>query len=391
MRRDLNATLQMGDTFADPDEKEAWTDENKTISNLRHPFSGSERNRLFLNREGDQFLDISGLSGVDSPADGRVAVWFDYDHDGRQDLAVINSSSPLLQVYHNEIVRDDAATSHGFIVVRFVGGNRTSDASKEHSNRNGFGAKVRVKLRSQTLFREHLPSQGLAGQNSTAMLIGIGKHDSVERLEIAWPSGRVQSVTGVGAGTLVTAFENDADRPADADPPFPGFTQQEWQPQSVPANQRPVPSPAESELVLKPSTILEAAGVERGEPEVLVVTLMASWCTACARHQPTVNELRAAFSRDEAEVVGFAADPDDPAAAVQEFLTRHGATYPAVIEPSDELRGTIDRILSESHASDALPTSIIARKDGTVISTEGGIPTVSRLRHILRKTTSPRP
>ena len=96
MRRDLNATLQMGDAFADSNEAEAWSDENEAISNLRHPFSGSERNRLFLNRAGKQFLDVSGLSGVDSPADGRVSVWWDYDRDGRQDLAVINSSSPLL-------------------------------------------------------------------------------------------------------------------------------------------------------------------------------------------------------------------------------------------------------------------------------------------------------
>ncbi len=384
MRRDFNATLQMGDAFADSNEAEAWSDENEDISNLRHPFSGSERNRLFLNRAGKQFLNVSGLSGVDSPADGRVAVWFDYDRDGRQDLAVINSSSPLLQLYRNQIGPRDAESTHGFIVVRFVGGNRTTKPSEQFSNRNGLGAKVRVKLDSQSLLREHLPSQGLAGQNSSVMLIGIGQHKTVERLDITWPSGRTQSANGIAAGTAVTVFENADDRPTDANPEWPpGFSMNRWRRQFEPSPDRTNPSLAALETRLNPSAILEAVQSDSAAPEVLVVTTMASWCTSCARHQPTVNELRDAFSRSEVEVVGFAADPDDPADAVQEFLERHNALYPAIVDPPDKLRGTIDRVLAESHASDALPTSIIVAKDGRVISVEGGIPTVSQLRQVL--------
>jgi peroxiredoxin len=385
VRRDLNATLQMGDAFADSNEAEAWSDENEAISNLRHPFSGSERNRLFLNRAGKQFLDVSGLSGVDSPADGRVSVWWDYDRDGRQDLAVINSSSPLLQVYRNQITPRDTESTHGFIAVRFVGGNRTTHVSEQFSNRNGFGAKVRVKLDSQSLLREHLPSQGLAGQNSSVMLIGIGEHDTVERLDITWPSGRMQSATEIAAGTAVTVYENADDRPADANPEWPpGFSMNLWQRQFEPSPDRPNPSLAASRTRLNPTVILEAAHSDTDAPEVLVVTTMASWCTSCARHQPALNELRDSFSRSDVEVVGFAADPDDPADAVQEFLERYKASYPAIIDPPDELRVLIDRVLAESHASDALPTSIVLSKDGRVISAEGGIPTVSQLRRIMR-------
>ena len=276
-------------------------------------------------------------------------------------------------------------SAHGFIVVQFAGGNRTTEPSEQFSNRDGFGTKVRVKLASQSLLREHLPLQGLAGQNSSAMLIGIGEHDTVERLDISWPSGRTQSTTGIIAGTAVTVYENADDRPADADPEWPtGFTMQQWRCQFEPSPDRADPAMASSEFKLNPSTILEAAQCDSAAPDVLVVTTMASWCTSCARHQSTVNELRESFSRSAVKVISFAADPDDPADAVQEFLEQHKAAYPAIVDPSDELRETIDQVLADWHASDALPTSIIVAKDGTVISAEGGIPTVSQLRRIMR-------
>ena len=40
-------------------------------------FSGFERDDCFLSRDGERFLKISGVSGIDSESDGRAAVFAD--------------------------------------------------------------------------------------------------------------------------------------------------------------------------------------------------------------------------------------------------------------------------------------------------------------------------
>ena len=65
--------------------------------------SGYERNRLFLGAGGSQFRDLSGVSGLDALADGRAFALTDYDRDGWQDVAAVNTNAPLLQLFHNDI------------------------------------------------------------------------------------------------------------------------------------------------------------------------------------------------------------------------------------------------------------------------------------------------
>lgn len=376
----MNANAQMGGTFADAHEAETWEDENKDIANLTHPFSGNERNRLFLSRGGKQFLDISGLSGVDSPADGRVSVWFDYDHDGWLDLAVINSSSPLLQIYHNEIGDTPAASAHSVIGLRLFGANAGAIPSDDFSTVNAIGARVRLKVGERTLYREKAPFQGLAGQNSDTMYIGLGEHDHADGLEITWPSGLIQNVSyPLKAGTIVTVPEETAVRRPETDTDPAIGSKRLYGRQAVVAS-----SPgAGQNLSVNRAAILGAAHSDRPDPELLVVTTMASWCTSCARHQPSVNELRAAFTPEQVEVIGFAADPEDPADAVREFLQRHKSAYPAIVAPTDELRADIDHALAQMHASDALPNTVIVHADGRVLAVEGGIPSISRMRQLL--------
>ncbi len=43
-------------------------------------FGGFERDKLYLN-QGGAYVDISGLSGLDSVGDGRGAAWADFDYD----------------------------------------------------------------------------------------------------------------------------------------------------------------------------------------------------------------------------------------------------------------------------------------------------------------------
>jgi len=98
--------------------------QSKSIAEeVKLSISGKERNRLFVNREGE-FADYSGVSGLDNPADSRVFATWDFDRDGWSDIAVVNANRPVLNIYRNRI-GEQVGNRGRFIAVRFVGGNLT--------------------------------------------------------------------------------------------------------------------------------------------------------------------------------------------------------------------------------------------------------------------------
>jgi len=179
---------------------------------LVHSLNGNERNHYFMNRGGHSFVDISGLSGLDDPADSRGFAVLDYDRDGWQDVALVNANQPLFNLYHNEMAK--AGRTGGMIAIRFVGGNRTSAPSKEFSCRDGYGARVAVDLGDKKLIREHRCGDGWSAQNSATMIIGVGSHATVASLSVRWLSGKTTSTQAIPEGTLLTAYENPADSPS---------------------------------------------------------------------------------------------------------------------------------------------------------------------------------
>lgn len=175
----------------------------------RHSYSGSERNKLFLNRGGREFLDLSALSGADTAADSRSWCALDYDRDGRTDIAVVHANTPLLDLYRNRI--GDAGGSPGqAIAVRLVGGNRSSEPSSL-SNRDGIGAVVRVTTGNTTQTRVRRAGEGFAAQNSSTMQIGIGGEAAASKVTVTWPSGHLTTSEAVPAGWLVVLSESDGE------------------------------------------------------------------------------------------------------------------------------------------------------------------------------------
>jgi hypothetical protein len=179
---------------------------------LVHSLHGGERNHYYANRQGRSFADISGLSGLDNPADSRGFAVLDYDRDGWQDIALVNANQPLFNLYHNEIPA--AGLQGGIIAIRFVGGNRTSAPSNQYGCRDGFGARVTVDLGDAKIVREHRCGEGWSTQNSATMIVGIGSHTTVDSVSLRWPSGKTASTRTIPEGTLLTVYENPADSPS---------------------------------------------------------------------------------------------------------------------------------------------------------------------------------
>jgi enediyne biosynthesis protein E4 len=66
------------------------------------------------------------------------------------------------------------------------------------SNRSAIGAEVRVFWNGQQQVQEVSGGSGFCSQNQRRLHFGLGKAQGVDRVEIRWPSGRVQKIASPG-------------------------------------------------------------------------------------------------------------------------------------------------------------------------------------------------
>ncbi|HAT20305.1 MAG TPA: hypothetical protein DCS85_09140, partial [Verrucomicrobiales bacterium] len=76
-------------------------------------FSAREPHHCFLNLRNGSFCDVSAVSGLDLPDDGRGVARADWDRDGDLDFLVSNRSAPRLRFFRN-----DLPGRNGFIAIR---------------------------------------------------------------------------------------------------------------------------------------------------------------------------------------------------------------------------------------------------------------------------------
>ena len=115
--------------------------------------------------------------------DGRGVAVADLDADGRLDL-VINNNAAAPTILLNRAPRE-VGEAH-WLSLLLTGG--------PGSNRDAIGARVRLTAggRGQTRIVE--AGSGYASQSSHELHFGLASAERIERLEITWPSGRVQTV-----------------------------------------------------------------------------------------------------------------------------------------------------------------------------------------------------
>ena len=342
---------------------------------LTHSHSGHERNHLFLSSAGTEFTDISTVSGLDSIADSRGFVLWDYDRDGWQDIALVNANAPLLNVYRNQIgsLQQSGGDQMGkMIAVRLVGGNVAANPSTTYGPRDGYGAKINVSLADLTIQREHRCGDGFAVQNSNTMIVGIGDCDRVESVEVVWPSGRTQTTGKLAAGTLLTVYENPSDAP---DPN--GFVTQPYVVDLSTVAIRPE-SPTETQTLTLSgvqSTLHDSSDPSR----LKMYTTMATWCAACKRLQPQLDHLRAYHPNDELEMYGVPVDTSDTSEKLHAYMTTYQPPYELVWELTEQERAKVERLIGRAIKGSALPSTVITDSGGKVLHIFAGVPTVSDL------------
>ena len=154
--------------------------------------SGYQQKRVWINDGAGKFQDVAQTVGVRDTFDGRSVALADLWNRGALDVIVANQRGPLL-VYKNTV-----APEHGWIGFRLEGAE---------SNRAGVGAQVRVYWDGRQQVQEVSGGSGFCSQNQRPLHFGLGKGARVERVEIRWPSGKVQTLTAPETGKVHSVRE----------------------------------------------------------------------------------------------------------------------------------------------------------------------------------------
>jgi hypothetical protein len=172
---------------------EFWVNSPWQIATDNRNLSAFERNRAFLNVKGENFLDISQLTGADSDGDGRAVVAVDLRNVGMLDLIVRQAGGGPLKVYENRLPR------RGYLEVTLRG---------QVSNRQGIGARLTAMVNGKQLVREMFPANSYLSQSPNIVHFGLAESDRVEKLTIRWPSGKVQELKNIKGNCHIVVDEN---------------------------------------------------------------------------------------------------------------------------------------------------------------------------------------
>ncbi len=152
-----------------------------------------------LRNAGGHFVDAAPTAGpaFARPILGRGLAVGDLDDDGRPDAVVGVLDGPAL-VLHNV-----TATPPG-LTLGLVG--------KPPSNRAANGAVVRATIGDRTLVRRVIGGGSYLSSSDRRVHLGLGGAATVDRLEVAWPSGRKEVWTGLAAGRRLRLVEGTGSR-----------------------------------------------------------------------------------------------------------------------------------------------------------------------------------
>jgi hypothetical protein len=139
--------------------------------------SGYQQKRLWVNDGQGKFVDVAQAVGVSDNYDGRSVVMVDLWNRGVLDVVVGNQRGPLL-IYKNTVSPDNKW-------IEF-------DLEGTKSNRSAIGAEVKVFWNGQQQSQEVSGGSGFCAQNQRPLHFGLGKNPHLDKVEVRWPSGKIQ-------------------------------------------------------------------------------------------------------------------------------------------------------------------------------------------------------
>ena len=174
-------------------DNDGWKDiftANSHVNDTVGHFSSARyklRNTFFANAGNGTFRAVPG-AGFDAERAYRGAAFADFNADGKVDIVVTALGG------RPELLENLTETSNSWIALKLVG---------TASNRDGFGARVRIGQQSN-----HMTSSvGYASSSHGPIRFGLRDATAVPEIEIRWPSGTVQSLSDVATNQVLTVLE----------------------------------------------------------------------------------------------------------------------------------------------------------------------------------------
>ena len=174
-------------------------------------------NSVKLNDRGKRFADAEFVLGVEPRKDGTTAPWFELDASAKdsshEDAA---GATGLLSIWGSKSTRSavifdmdgdgdlDIITNEFNYVPLILESNLSTKTSIHYvnvklvgstSNRDGLGAIVTVTAGGSKYVKVMDGKSGYLSQSAMPLNFGLGAAASVDRIDIAWPSGKKQTVT----------------------------------------------------------------------------------------------------------------------------------------------------------------------------------------------------
>ncbi len=160
-------------------------------------------NKLYRNNGDNTFTDVTENSGAEGYGIGSGVGAADINEDGFPDLFVTNrtyySMGKLVNIEQRNELLINEGNANNWIRVALIG---------TKSGRNAYGARVRLVSGDLEQYREHTSAHGYNSANDPRLLFGLGQSDTVDLIEVTWPSGIVQTIGSAAPGQTITVTEN---------------------------------------------------------------------------------------------------------------------------------------------------------------------------------------
>ena len=166
-------------------------DSVKGVGSYREPI------QLFHNNRNRTFTDISHASGLDALPllSRRGAAFGDVNNDGKVDVAILNIDGPPTLLINR------TQNANHSVLIHLIG---------TKSNKAAIGARVTVTAGSLVQFNEVRGGGSYLSQNDLRLHFGLAGHATIDKLEVAWPSGEKDAFTALPADAIYTITEGQS-------------------------------------------------------------------------------------------------------------------------------------------------------------------------------------
>src|SRR6266849_1961840 len=139
---------------------------------------------LYHNKGNGTFGDISEDAGpgITTAKSGRGLAVGDLWNDGRMSAVVSNMNAPV------SLLVNQVKSGNHWIAFKTVG---------TKSNRDGIGAKIRIKAGDRILVDEVRSGSSYDSNNDMRVHFGLGRNGKVDWVEVRWPSGLTEKFSGL--------------------------------------------------------------------------------------------------------------------------------------------------------------------------------------------------